>query len=110
MAEIRNTTEKQQFASIIPSPVPENLRLEPTLSNTNQDIPNLPSTAPDAAPKDGEENYDKYSSRRKRVITLVLGFCSFLAPVSSTTVLSAVPEVAETFGCDGGIVNLSNAM
>jgi len=39
-----------------------------------------------------------------------MSFCSFLAPISSTTVLSAVPEVAATFNTDGSIINVSNAL
>jgi MFS family permease len=59
---------------------------------------------------DNDEIYNKFSPHRKMLITFVLSFSSFLAPVSSTTVLSAVPEVALTFATDGTIVNLSNAM
>jgi hypothetical protein len=40
----------------------------------------------------------------------LLSFCSFLAPVSSTTILSAVPEVAATYKSTGTILNLSNAL
>lgn len=59
---------------------------------------------------DDDEIYNRFTERRKMVITTVLSFCSFLAPMSSTTVLSAVPEVADTYGCDGSIINLSNAL
>jgi hypothetical protein len=59
---------------------------------------------------DNDEIYDRFSGRRKMLITFVVSFCSFLAHVSSTTVLSAVPEVSSTFGCDGSIINLSNAL
>lgn len=40
----------------------------------------------------------------------LLSFCSFLAPISSTTVLAAVPEVANTYNSTGTIINLSNAL
>jgi hypothetical protein len=63
-----------------------------------------------SGPADDDGFYDKFSAPRKRVLTFVMAFSGFLAPISSTTVLSAVPEVAETYGCDGAIVNLSNAM
>jgi hypothetical protein len=58
----------------------------------------------------GDEVYDKLSHRRKMVITAVLSFCGFLAPISSTAMLSAVPEVASTFHTSGSIINLSNAL
>lgn len=54
--------------------------------------------------------YNKFSSRRKLVIVVLLSFCSFLAPVSSTTVLSATPEVAAEFHTTGSIVDLTNAL
>lgn len=44
------------------------------------------------------------------VIVALLSFCSFLAPISSTTVLAAVPEVAATYNTDGDIINVSNAL
>ena len=59
---------------------------------------------------DNDVIYHKFSDRRKLVIVAVVSFCSFLAPISSTTVLSAVPEVAATFNTDGSIINVSNAL
>lgn len=58
----------------------------------------------------GDEVYARFSSHRKVLIVFVLSFCSFLAPISSTTVLSAVPEVAATYNTSGTIINISNAM
>lgn len=54
--------------------------------------------------------YTRFSQSRKNVITAVLSVCGFLAPVSSTTVLSAIPEVASTFHTTEPIINLSNAL
>lgn len=54
--------------------------------------------------------YERFSERRKLVITCVLSLCGFLAPISSTTVLAAIPEVAETYDTSGSIINLSNAL
>ncbi|OQU95535.1 hypothetical protein CLAIMM_01722 [Cladophialophora immunda] len=54
--------------------------------------------------------YERFSERRKLVITCVLSLCGFLAPISSTTILSAIPEVAATYNTDGTIINLSNAL
>ncbi|KAJ7237705.1 major facilitator superfamily domain-containing protein [Mycena haematopus] len=61
-------------------------------------------------PKYDDAIYDRLSFRRKVVITCVLAICGLLAPISSTTVLSAVPEVAGTFNTTGSIINLSNAI
>lgn len=57
----------------------------------------------------GEEVYDRVSSSRKHVIVTVLSFCAFLAPLSSTSILAAVPEVAKTYHTTGSIINVSNA-
>jgi multidrug resistance protein len=54
--------------------------------------------------------YERFSPRRKIVITAVLSLCGFLAPISSTTILAAVPEVAATYSTSGSIINLSNAL
>ncbi|KAK9782739.1 putative Major facilitator superfamily domain-containing protein [Seiridium cardinale] len=57
-----------------------------------------------------DEVYDRLPNHRKRIIVLLLSFCSFLAPISSTSVLAAGPEVAEEYGTTGTIINLSNAL
>ena len=54
--------------------------------------------------------YTRFSPTRKVVITTVVSVCSFLAPMSSTAILSAIPEVAEEYGTTGTIVNISNAL
>lgn len=57
-----------------------------------------------------DEVYDRLPVHRKRIIVFLLSFCSFLAPISSTSVLAASPEVAEEYGTTGSIINLSNAL
>lgn len=54
--------------------------------------------------------YDQFSGHRKTVIVTLLSYCAFLAPISSTTVLSATPEVAAEFHTSGSIVNVTNAL
>lgn len=54
--------------------------------------------------------YERFSERRKLLITCVLSLCGFLAPISSTTILAAIPEVASTYHTSGSIINLSNAL
>lgn len=100
---------EKQFASIVPEERDENnrLQLQHTVSGfSNHEMANVSYVATG----DNDEVYNRFSEKKKLIITAVLSFCSFLAPISSTTVLSAVPEVAETFRCDGSIINLSNAM
>jgi MFS family permease len=54
--------------------------------------------------------YERFSPRKKIIITCVLSLCGFLAPISSTTILAAIPEVAATYNTTGSIINLSNAL
>lgn len=99
--------EKQtQYASIIPEG-DGRLQLQPTISSLSHDDM---AHAANVVTGDLDEVYNRFSERRKMVIVAAMSFCSFLAPVSSTTVLSAVPEVAATFNTDGSIINISNAL
>jgi len=108
-AEPEKTTE---YASIIPQPRSnendqDRLQLQRTVSSvSHHDMANVQYIATG----DNDVIYNKFTERRKMVIVAVVSFCSFLAPISSTTVLSAVPEVAETFNTDGSIINVSNAL
>ncbi|OJD31514.1 mfs general substrate transporter [Diplodia corticola] len=84
--------------------------LEHTISHvTTHDIAHIPTTHTGGPPV-SDEIYDKFSLTRKNIITAVLSFCGFLAPISSTTVLAAIPEVAETYHSNGTTINISNAL
>ncbi|KAJ4369851.1 hypothetical protein N0V83_005615 [Neocucurbitaria cava] len=98
--------EKQkEYASIIPDE--DRLAIQRTISSvSHHDMPTIGYVATG----DNDEKYNIFSERRKTVIVAIVSFCGFLAPISSTTVLSAVPEVAETFNTDGSIINVSNAL
>lgn len=54
--------------------------------------------------------YDRFPRHRKAVMVVLLSFCSFLSPISSTSVLAATPEVAAEYGTTGTVINLANAM
>lgn len=93
--------------------------LEPTDSLDEEDHYHLTHTRSHVSTHDihhfqhhesGDEVYDKFSPRRKIVIVMILSFCSFLAPISSTAVLAATPEVVATYQTTGTIVNLSSAL
>lgn len=100
-------SEKQtQYASIIPDG-DHRLELQHTISSMSHDAM---AHAEQVVTGDLDETYSKFSERRKMAIVATVSFCSFLAPISSTTVLSAVPEVAETYNTDGSIINISNAL
>lgn len=56
------------------------------------------------------EQYLRFSPARKVAIVAILSACSFLSPISSTTILPAMPEVANTFDTTGSVINASNAV
>lgn len=57
-----------------------------------------------------DEVYDKYTPRRKAVMVALLSYCAFLSAISSTSTLSATPEIAAEFHTTGSIVNVSSAL
>lgn len=58
----------------------------------------------------GDEIYSRYSPKHKVLIVCIMSFCSFLAPISSTSILAASPEVVATYSTSGTIFNISNAL
>ncbi|GME60895.1 putative transporter [Neofusicoccum parvum] len=83
--------------------------LDHTISHvTTHDIAHVPTNT--GGPPVDDDVYNRFSLSRKNVITGVLSFCGFLAPISSTTVLAAIPEVAETYSSNGTTINISNAL
>ena len=58
----------------------------------------------------GDEIYNKFPHHRKVVIVIVLSISSFLAPMSSTSILAAIPQVADTYQTTSSIINISNAL
>lgn len=88
--------------------VPERILTHiPSHVSHTHDVPIQPCNSNVEVP---DEIYDRLPHSRKLVIVALLSFCSFLAPISSTTILSAVPEVAATYNTTGTIINLSNAL
>lgn len=86
---------------------PNTLTHIPTHASHTQDAPIQQWTSFVEIP---DEVYDRLSRPRKLTIVALLSFCSFLAPISSTTILAAIPEVASTYRSTGTIINLSNAL
>lgn len=57
----------------------------------------MPTTADDEYIEEDAEQYLRFSPARKVTIVIILTYCSFHAPIASTAVIAAVPEVAKTF-------------
>jgi hypothetical protein len=105
-AQVTEDEKQTQYASIVPEDG-RRLQLQHTISHvSHHDMPHIGYVATG----DMDEVYNRFSERQKTIIVAVVSFCSFLAPISSTTVLSAVPEVAATYNTDGSIINVSNAL
>lgn len=90
--------------------------LESQRPNTLYQIRSHPSThdAPhfhqDEHYETGDEIYSRFSPSRKLLIVAILSFCSFLAPISSTSILAASPEVVSTYDTTATIFGVSNAL
>lgn len=54
--------------------------------------------------------YNRFPTHRKWFMVAVMAWCGLLSPISSTTVLSAIPEVAAEFHTTGSMISLSNAV
>lgn len=76
---------------------------------SHHDMTLFPTTSTTYVEVDAAQ-YERFSPRRKLAITAILSLCGFLSPISSTTILAAVPEVAATYNTSGSIINLSNAL
>ncbi|KAI1662512.1 MFS general substrate transporter [Daldinia decipiens] len=72
--------------------------------------PDMPIEAINSVVEVPDEVYDRLPPHRKLVIVFLLSFCSFLAPISSTSVLAATPEVAAEYDTTGSIINMINAL
>lgn len=79
--------------------------------NANNITPEQQSIAPVPSVVEIPDSlYDRFPDHRKALMVALLSFCSFLSPVSSTSVLAATPEVAEDYGTDGTVINVVNAV
>ncbi|KAK5118546.1 hypothetical protein LTR85_008011 [Meristemomyces frigidus] len=58
----------------------------------------------------GDEIYDRFSRQRKILIVTTLSFCSFLAPIGSTSILAASTEVVATYHTTTAVFGYSNAL
>lgn len=93
-----------------PKPVKDDNECEITLSHQVSHTNDLPLAPYNSHISIDPAVYDRIPPKRKLIIVAIISFCSFLAPLASTTVLSAVPEVSETYNTTGTIINISNAL
>jgi hypothetical protein len=86
--------------------------------NIGHELPTLPKGDDEAKLDQTKESslepefdqYARFSTRRKAVITTLASIGAFLPPISSTMIASALPEVAEEYHTTGNVINSSNAL
>lgn len=76
-------------------------------SESDLEVGGNPQAKPSEPP---DEIYARFSPKRKLVMVVVAAWCGLLSPISSTTVLAAIPEVAASLGVTGSIIGISNAL
>lgn len=54
--------------------------------------------------------YSRFKPLQKRIITAIAAFCGFLAQMSTTSVLAAVPEIVATYHTTATVISVSNAV
>ncbi|KAL3468950.1 major facilitator superfamily domain-containing protein [Aspergillus californicus] len=56
------------------------------------------------------DEFNRFSSKRKAVMVVIIAWTGLLSPMASTSVLSAIPNVAETYNTSGSVIGISNAL
>ncbi|KAL5342489.1 major facilitator superfamily domain-containing protein [Aspergillus crustosus] len=56
------------------------------------------------------DEYSRFSRGRRVVMVAILAWTGLLSPISSTSVLSAIPNVAATYDTSGSVIGVSNAL
>ncbi|KUI64366.1 hypothetical protein VM1G_11169 [Cytospora mali] len=83
------------------------------LAETPDPLDGAANSPSDSEVEQGEPEispYDRFPAHRRTMMVVVISWCGLLSPISSTTVLSAIPNVAATFNTTGSMVSLSNAL
>lgn len=106
------TPEIEELAETRPNSLDEAESQRPKLEHVKSHVSthDAPGAAHDEHWEQGDEVYCRFSHKKKVTIVTVLSFCAFLAPISSTSILSASPEVVATYNTTGTIFNVSNAL
>ncbi|KAF3770601.1 hypothetical protein M406DRAFT_67002 [Cryphonectria parasitica EP155] len=87
--------------------------LAQTLSNIRPQAEAAVVTSDDSEVEGAEPSpspYDRFPPHRKTLMVTVMAWCGLLSPISSTAVLSAIPEVAASYHTTGSMISLSNAL
>lgn len=77
------------------------------------ETPQVPDSPSDSDKEQGGPEtspYDRFPAHRRTIMVVVISWCGLLSPISSTTVLSAIPNVAASLNTTGSMISLSNAL
>jgi len=79
-------------------------------TKTTQEKADFQSPASASNGKVDEKLFDRFTPRRKAMITLVVSVGAFMPPMGSTMLLSAIPQIATHFETSATLINYSNAL
>ncbi|KAL0944825.1 MFS transporter [Colletotrichum truncatum] len=79
-------------------------------SNAEKGVNILAQTPSRFSYREDETMYDKFTPKRKVLITTIVSFAGLGINLASLLVLSALPEVAAAFNTTGTVINYSNAL
>ncbi|KAF9875148.1 hypothetical protein CkaCkLH20_07414 [Colletotrichum karsti] len=109
----RRNEDIEEYADIIPenrrTPNPEDPN-NPELTKIPSGVLSFQDVPVNSRTEVPYEAYNRFSRHRKRITVAVISWCGLLSPISSTAVLSALPEVAAEYRTSGSIISLSNAL
>ena len=92
-----------------PCQEPEGLELERMPENILRSRAS-PDMTSDPVPALEPNSYDQFSPNRKKIILAVLSYSAFISPMSSTTILSSIPEIAADYSATPLTIEMSNAL
>jgi len=57
-----------------------------------------------------ENVFERFTPTQKAIITIVVSYGSFLSPLSSMIMLSAIPQIASHYNTTSSMIDISNAL
>ncbi|ODV58335.1 A Q resistance [Ascoidea rubescens DSM 1968] len=106
-----NTANNVQLNQI--TPIYSNIEV-PILNTSTKSLPisnsNNNNSNDITSPLTDEQNWQRFSSKRKKLFVFIAAISSFLSPMSSIATLPAVSFIASSFNTTGTVINLSNGL
>jgi hypothetical protein len=77
--------------------------------SSNESKSNADPAANTTIVRNDENVFERFTPRQKAIITIVVSYGSFLSPLSSMIMLSAIPQIASHYNTTSSIIDISNA-